>query len=161
MLQQHIKTIHDDFIRRLEESLNAERAVREKEVDAERTARKKEVDAEQAAREKLKKEVDAERTAREKLAAQFFAHVKESKSKMEQKDKLLFEEKQKLVREHEADLKREQQRADDKYNDVLRHLQDRDEYLQTISDNLTDTINATTDFVTLGVCVSLHFTEVS
>ena len=146
MLQQHIKTIHDDFIRRLEESLKAERAAREKEVDAERTARKK--------------EVDAERTAREKLAVQFVAHVKESKSKMEQKDKLLFEEKQKLVREHEADLKREQQRADDKYNDVLRHLQDRDEYLQTISDNLTDTINATTDFVTLGVCVSLHFTEV-
>jgi len=58
--------------------LKAERAAREKEVDAERTARKK--------------EVDAERTAREKLAVQFVAHVKESKSKMEQKDKLLFEE---------------------------------------------------------------------
>jgi hypothetical protein len=160
MLQQHIKTVHDDFIRRLEESLKAERAAREKEVDAERTAReklKKEVDAERTV---LKKEVDAERAAREKLAVQFFAHVKESKAKMEQKDKLLFEEKQKLVREHEADLKREQQRADDKYNDVLRHLQDRDEYLQTISDDLTDTINATTDFVTLGVCVSLHFTKV-
>jgi len=65
-----------------------------------------------------------------------------------------------LIRDHKADIDRERIHVDEKHQEVLRLMRDRDEYMQTISDDLDDAINATADFITFGVCLPLSFVDV-